>query len=213
MWTSSAQVRRMNVGRRRPNTRNGPPRPPSRYGTFASCFRLSPELAASDTSHTLYKNADGALVKVATLTDEDRRTIVRWIDLGCPVDWHFDATHPEQRGYGWMLDDQRPTLTLTQPRAGTNDSITRVLIGMHDYDTGLNLDTLHVSADFAVDGMPACSNLASRFKAKSQGVWELILATPLQEVPHGKLLVSVKDRQGNISRVERSLSVAQRPKR
>ena len=24
--------------------------------------------------------------KVAPLTDEDRRTLVRWIDLGCPID-------------------------------------------------------------------------------------------------------------------------------
>src|SRR5262249_20863815 len=60
--------------------------------------------------------------KVKPLTDEDRRTIVRWIDLGCPVDRDFDAKQAQQRGKGWMLDDQRPTLTLTYPRAGANDA-------------------------------------------------------------------------------------------
>ena len=29
---------------------------------------------------------DGRPVKMAPLTDEDRMTIVRWIDLGCPID-------------------------------------------------------------------------------------------------------------------------------
>ena len=56
----------------------------------------------------------------AALTDEDRLTLVRWIDLGCPIDLDYDPTNPKQRGYGWMLDDQRPTLTLTSPKAGAN---------------------------------------------------------------------------------------------
>src|SRR5206468_3354451 len=80
---------------------------------------------------------DGKPDKVAPLTDEDRLTLVRWIDLGCPIDLTHDPAKPRERGNGWMLDDQRPTLTLTEPRAGRNASIERILIGMHDYDTGL----------------------------------------------------------------------------
>ena len=34
-----------------------------------------------------YVGPDGKKVKVAPLTDEDRRTLVRWIDLGCPSTW------------------------------------------------------------------------------------------------------------------------------
>jgi hypothetical protein len=41
----------------------------------------------------------------------------------------------------------------------------------------------------------------------SDGVWELALATPLTNLPKGKLTVSVKDRQGNTSRIERTFSV------
>ena len=63
---------------------------------------------------------DGKKIKVAPLTDEDRLTIVRWIDLGCPIDLHFDPENPERETYGWMCDDNRPTLTLTYPKAGAN---------------------------------------------------------------------------------------------
>ena len=62
-----------------------------------------------------YDGPDGQKIKVAPLTDEDRRTLVRWIDLGCPIDLDYDPAKPQKRGYGWMLDDQRPTLTLTYP--------------------------------------------------------------------------------------------------
>jgi hypothetical protein len=137
----------------------------------------------------------------------DRRTLVRWIDLGCPIDLDYDPAHPDARGYGWTCDDNRPTLTLTEPRAGENPALTRLLVGMYDYGTGLDLDSFHVVADFAVDGVPAGQDLASRFRPKTQGVWELKLATPLTALAKGKVTVSVKDRQGNVSRIERTLSV------
>ena len=38
--------------------------------------------------------------------------------------------------------------------------------------------------------------------------WELTLASPLVDLPKGKLTVSVKDRQGNLTRIERCFSVA-----
>ncbi len=46
--------------------------------------------------------------KVAPLTDEDKLTLVRWIDLGCPIDLEYDAGNPAKPGFGWALDDQRP---------------------------------------------------------------------------------------------------------
>jgi hypothetical protein len=154
-----------------------------------------------------YVGSDGQKIKVAPLTDEDRRTIFRWIDLGCPVDLG-DAKNPEKRGSGWMLDDQRPTLTLTYPRAGVNAPLTRILVGMYDYGTGLNMESFQVVADFPLDGVAAENNLAKKFKPKSDGVWELQLAAPVRNLPRGKLTVSIKDRQGNISRIERTFSVA-----
>lgn len=154
-----------------------------------------------------YIGPGGRPIKVAPLSDEDRRTLIRWIDLGCPIDLDYDPANPSERGYGWMQDDNRPTLTMASPSPGANAPLTRILLGMHDYDTGLDLKTFQVVADFQVEGAVAGQNLAPKFRNKAQGVWELPLTTPLTELPKGRLTVSVKDRQGNITRIERSFSV------
>jgi hypothetical protein len=131
--------------------------------------------------------------------------LVRWIDLGCPIDLSYDPKQPLAASYGWMLDDQRPTLTLTLPKAGTNPPLERLLIGMHDSGSGLDLASFEVVADFAVNGVPAGQNLAPKFQAAGTGIHELKLSEPLT-VKRGKLTVSVKDRQGNVTRIERTFS-------
>ena len=78
---------------------------------------------------------------------------------------------------------------------------------MHDYNTGLDMKTFHVSADFAVNGLKAGTNLADQFRVKSQGVWELMLQKQMVNLPKGSLTVSVKDGQGNATRIERTFSV------
>jgi hypothetical protein len=139
--------------------------------------------------------------KVAPLTEEDRRTLVRWIDLGCPVD------RPAESGGGWLFDDQRPTLTLTYPQRGANPSLDRIRIGMHDYNTGLDPASLRVVADFPVDGVKAGENLAAKVRSVADSVWELKLARPVTSLARGTLTVSVKDRQGNRSEIVRRFSV------
>ncbi len=95
-----------------------------------------------------YCGADGRAIQVAPLTDEDRLTLVRWIDLGCPLDLDYDSNHPERRGRGWLADETRPTLTLTYPKPGTNERLTDIVIGMHDFDSGLDMATLDVAPTF-----------------------------------------------------------------
>src|SRR5262249_51163648 len=112
------------------------------------------------------KGPDGKLVKVAPLTDDDKLTLARWIDIGCPID--RVPPSPSGRGAGgegWLLDEGRPTLTLTYPQPGANAKLDRILIGMYDYGTGLDMATFKVTADFAVDNVQAAENLASRFKS------------------------------------------------
>ncbi len=145
--------------------------------------------------------------KVHGLSDEDLRTFVRWIDLGCPIDLDYDPENPEKQSYGWMLDDLRPTLTLTYPRAGANKKVTRILVGAYDYYTGLEEDSLRVVADFKVDEHPAGTNLAKQFRRKSQGVWEYRLKTPVMQLKKGTVTVTVRDKQGNETRVVRTFSV------
>jgi hypothetical protein len=105
------------------------------------------------------------------------------------------------------VDDARPTLALTYPGPGANPELTRILIGMHDYDSGLDMTSFQVIADFAVDDVKAGDNLASKFKVKSPGVWELTLAKPVTNLARATLTVSVKDKQGNQTRIERTFSV------
>jgi len=154
-----------------------------------------------------YVGPGGKKIKVEPLTDADRLTIVRWIDLGCPIDLHFDHANPERETYGWMCDDNRPTVTLTSPKSGANGPLSRILIGMHDYYSGLDMETFDVQADFPIDGMDVGENLASKFKQVNPGVWELRLAKAIDGLSRGKLTVAVRDRQGNRTGRERTFTV------
>jgi hypothetical protein len=160
-----------------------------------------------------YKGPDGKPIKVPPLTDEERRTIVRWIDLGCPIDLdpQYNPADPNSRSFGWMGDDQRPAVVVTYPEPGVNARLTRILVGLADAYSGVDLSTFQVTADFGIDGVAPGQDLAGKFKPKSPGVWELTLNQPITALPRGKLIVAVKDRQGNLNRVERTFSVVAQP--
>ena len=53
----------------------------------------------------------------------------------------------------------------------------------------------------------AGTELAPRFRPRTQGTWELPLDRPLADLASGALTVSVRDRQGNGSKVVRTISV------
>ncbi|HEX3151004.1 MAG TPA: hypothetical protein VHR66_23190 [Gemmataceae bacterium] len=137
------------------------------------------------------------------LTDEEKMIFVRWIDLGCPIDLDYDPKQPDKRGFGWMLDDQRPTLTLTYPVPGKNASLSRIVIGMCDAGSGLNMESFSVTADVELDGIKAGANLADRFKPATQGVWVGELSKPIATLPASTLSVQIADKQGNVTRIER----------
>ena len=145
--------------------------------------------------------------KVRPLSDEDRRTLVRWIDLGCPIDFDDSPDTPARRGLGWMCDDKRPTLTINQPARGSNPKLDRIVVGMYDYYSGLVNDSFEVMADFEVAGAAPGINLASKFRLASPGVWSLDLEQPIVQLKRSTLRVRVRDRQGNWTDVERTFSV------
>jgi hypothetical protein len=155
-----------------------------------------------------YEDEAGRTIKVEPLTDEDRRTLVRWIDLGCPIDLDYDPANPDRRGFGWMCDDNRPVITITSPQPGAR-RINRIIIGLHDYYSGLDMDSLRVTANIEIDGVPSGGNLFEKlaFKESSQGVWVLALRKPIESSTSLDLTVSVKDHQGNISRIQRTVTV------
>ena len=69
------------------------------------------------------------------------------------------------------------------------------------------MESFQVSADFAMDGVAAGDNLAARFKKINPGVWEYRLTNPPPRLQRGTLTVSIRDRQGNTTRIERVFSV------
>ena len=155
----------------------------------------------------MFAAPDGTKIKVEPLSDEDQRTIIRWIDLGCPIDFDYDVRHPERKSFGWMNDDTRPTLTLTYPKAGENVAVTRLVLGACDYFSGLDEKSLSVTADVEIDGIAAGQELAAHFERSGDGVWQWTLAKPLPPRKQSTLTVTIKDRAGNITRIDRTFSI------
>ena len=146
-----------------------------------------------------FETPGGESIRVPPLSDEDKLMFARWIDLGCPIDLDKD---------GWRLDEGRPTLTMTYPRPGvTSEPLTRILIGMHDYNTGMDWASFTVTADFALDGIKPGENLAERFQSLSDHRWEWKLKRPITSRKMATLVVSIKDRQGNVNLIERRFTV------
>ncbi|MBT5909961.1 MAG: hypothetical protein HOH25_09190, partial [Opitutae bacterium] len=75
---------------------------------------------------------------------------------------------------------------------------------------GLDENTFEVRFDFKIDGLPAGQNAATKFKKSHPGIWEWQLSDPIQSLTEGNLNVSVKDRQGNLVRLDRRFSIAAR---
>jgi hypothetical protein len=139
-------------------------------------------------------------------------TVVRWIDLGCPIDLDYDRRQPQRRGYGWMCDDNRPVVSVTYPQPGENRDLSRIVIGMHDYDSGLDSESLRVTADVPLDGAAPGTDLARRFELQSAGVWAWKLNQPVVSLARATLTIQVRDRQGNWQRAQRTFSVRATPR-
>jgi hypothetical protein len=82
--------------------------------------------AAADTAHD-----------ALTITDKERRTIARWVDLGGPIDF------PESNGFGYTDDYQLPVVNIFTPHQGSNSGA-QLKVGFNDALSGLDWGTLSV---------------------------------------------------------------------
>ncbi len=142
------------------------------------------------------------------LSNDERMLFARWIDLGCPID--FDSasgTPPPGNGYGWFLDDHRPTVEVSLPRPGYNPQpVAALRFGLADAYTGIDLATLSVKADFTVNGRPAGAELVDLAAEIGDGIYQIALGEALPPLSGRTFRVEVRDGQGNATRVDRKFS-------
>jgi hypothetical protein len=134
---------------------------------------------------------------VAPLTGDERLAIVRWIDLGCPIDY---SREDGNAGYGWFLDDLRPTLTVSLPRPNENSGpLMEIRIGVADAYSGIDVSSLSVTADVSIAGRGPGADLAKMGSFVGDGIFSIPLAKPVTQLDRGHLTVKVRDRRGNIT--------------
>lgn len=140
---------------------------------------------------------------VPLLTEDEKMTFARWIDLGAPA----TSSDPGLASAGWFSDELKPTLAVSLPRAGVNDGpLDRIRFGAFDDTSGLDRATLSVVASFPVNGHPPGAELAGDLR-EADGIYTLDLEAPIRDLTDGRVTILVKDKQGNETVVDRSFSV------
>ncbi len=139
------------------------------------------------------------------LTHDEKATFARWIDLGCPIDSDGETA---PGAWGWFLDDLRPTLAVSSPRAGALDRpVTEIVVGVADAYTGIASGSLSVKAGIALAGRAAGAELADLFTQRDHGIYAMTLSEPLLSSEPARIDFEIADLQGNIARVATTFRV------
>ncbi|HEY2775055.1 MAG TPA: hypothetical protein VGK20_13490 [Candidatus Binatia bacterium] len=142
---------------------------------------------------------------VAALTIDEKMTIARWIDLGCPINNGDGGATP----WGWFLDEIRPTLEVSVPREGrTMTNLSEIVVGIADADSGVAMGSLSIVANFSLAGRSAGSELADLASEVGDGIYRIDLGGAVTVPDDGEIKFSVRDNQGNTTWVSRSRSAA-----
>lgn len=152
-----------------------------------------PNAGDIDYTGTLMPPVDSSL----TLSNAEKMTIARWIDLGAPIE--LDST------YGWFFDDLRPTLTISLPRADSSGPVDAIRFGVSDANSGIASGSISVKADLAIAGRPPGMELVDLFGVSGNGIYALQLDMPLVSDQPINLHIEVADTQGNITRAKRTV--------
>jgi len=140
-----------------------------------------------------------------TLTADQKITLARWIDLGCPIN---AGQGTPNENYGWFLDDVRPTLTVSAPRPGLSSTpLSFIRIGVADAYTGIQPGSLSITATIPIAGRAPGAQLADLAQPTGDGIYTLTLPTPLTSATNARLYVQVRDVQGNVTRLTTTFSI------
>jgi hypothetical protein len=140
------------------------------------------------------------LATLRGLTWDEKLTLVRWVDLGAPINL--------ANSWGWFEDDLRPTLwvspTLAQARSGP---VNKVTVGAYDLESGLAANTLTVAFNIVIGGRPAGTNLAAGLHPGNGGVLDVPLPAPVDLVAtQAVLTVKIQDTAGHVTEVTRTFA-------
>jgi hypothetical protein len=145
--------------------------------------------------------------EVAPLTEDEKMTIVRWIDLGCPIDL---TKGTENKGFGWYLDDLRPTLTVSSPRPGPNPGPLNVIrVGVADAYSGIANDSLSLTCTVPIGPRAAGDDVADALTQVNDGIFEATLLQPIPIGTEAVLHAEVADKQGNVTQLDVKFSVTE----
>lgn len=135
---------------------------------------------------------------MASLTMAEKITFARWIDLGAAL----DISVTTGTGLGWFVDDVKPTIAISLPRQNINHSpIDRIKFGLADANTGIDITSLSVKADFVVNGQAVNTELSDQVSMVDEGIYQITLEQPIAVDSNERhVLIEIKDFQGNIKR-------------
>jgi hypothetical protein len=68
-----------------------------------------------------------------TITDTEKRTLARWVDLGSPVDMDFAD------GFAYTDDNGLPLIDVHRPHRGGGNDSGNLIVGFHDAKSGVDL--------------------------------------------------------------------------
>ncbi len=126
---------------------------------------------------------------VPALSEDEKMLVARWIDLGCPLN---------DGPYGWFLDDLKPTLTVSRPRQNENNDVLReIRVGFADANSGINTNSLSVTADFFVNGIAAGNELKGLGAFVGDGIFSIPIDPPIVNMAAAHVTASILDTQTN----------------
>jgi hypothetical protein len=126
------------------------------------------------------------------LTDLEKRTVARWIDLGAPIDFpELDLS--DLKGFRYTDDYQLPVINIEQPKRGVN-ATGDVIIGLTDAKAGLNWNSLAIS--YYSVGESQTEKAIAEFVRSDRNIISFSLPTLMEEKQY-ILKVEVMDNAGN----------------
>jgi len=127
-----------------------------------------------------------------SLTDLEKRSIARWVDLGSPINF------PTTDGFGYTDDNQLPVINVFRPKRGYNATPVNWKIGVTDAKSGIDLSTFRATytpiSEQGALGTPVNISIdTSDFSATG------VITIPKLNRLKYLLEISVRDLAGNIS--------------